>query len=197
MLPGSLKLRRPGSCRHATAEWVSRTLCLTIPKPARLIWPATRLSEGRRRQAKAGPASMPTLAPPRPQGVPGLRDAYRARSELLFILRRHCQHRGARRAASHGRIAAQSREAQTHRAETQRRHAAAKQVWQASDQPALLDEETYLREIQPRLSGITVSALSSALGVSMPYTAHIRAARRIPHSRHWQTLARLVGVLAR
>jgi hypothetical protein len=36
--------------------------------------------------------------------------------------------------------------------------------------------------------------LSSKLGISIPYAVDIRSARRIPHPRHWQTLARLVGI---
>jgi membrane protease YdiL (CAAX protease family) len=59
-----------------------------------------------------------------------------------------------------------------------------------------LNDETYEQRIQPRLAGITYSAIASALGVSMPYAADIRAGRRRPHPRHWQTLAKLVGVSA-
>ena len=44
------------------------------------------------------------------------------------------------------------------------------------------------------LTGITVPFIASALGVSGPYAAEIRAGRCLPHPRHWQTLARLVGV---
>ena len=36
--------------------------------------------------------------------------------------------------------------------------------------------------------------LSSTLGVSEPYVVDIRAGRRVPHPRHWQTLAGLVGI---
>jgi hypothetical protein len=31
--------------------------------------------------------------------------------------------------------------------------------------------------------------------ISEPYAAEIRAGRYLPHPRHWQTLARLVGVM--
>ena len=77
---------------------------------------------------------------------------------------------------------------------TQRRHAAAKRAWQTSSLPPWLDEEAYLQKIQPRLAGVTISVISSALGVSNPYAADIRAGRHRPHPRHWQTLAQLVGV---
>jgi hypothetical protein len=91
-------------------------------------------------------------------------------------------------------VAGHSREARTRQAEAQRRHAAAKRAWQASSPPAGLEKENYIRKIQPLLSGVTVPVLASALGISEPYAAEIRAGRYLPHPRHWQTLARLVGV---
>jgi len=47
--------------------------------------------------------------------------------------------------------------------------------------------------IQPRLEAVTIPAISAAIGVSEPYAADIRAGERVPHPRHWQTLAQLVG----
>lgn len=63
-----------------------------------------------------------------------------------------------------------------------------------ADLPAWLDKEFYVRRIQPQLREVTLSALASKLGISIPYAVDIRSARRIPHPRHWQTLAQLVGV---
>lgn len=99
-------------------------------------------------------------------------------------------------AAKLGRVAGHSREARARQAEAQRRHAAAKRAWQASSLPAWLDKETFVRKIQPLLSGVKVPVLSVALGISEPYAAEVRAGRYIPHPRHWQTLARLVGRFA-
>ena len=59
-----------------------------------------------------------------------------------------------------------------------------------------LNEETYLSKIQPLLAGITNKAVASALGSAVPYASAIRAGRRVPHPRHWQALAELVGVSA-
>src|SRR2546425_12018966 len=95
-------------------------------------------------------------------------------------------------AAKVGRVATISAKAQALRSATQRRHAAAVKTWNASDKPDWLTEETYRARIQPRLSGVTVPAISSTLGVSEPYAAEIRAGRCIPHPRHWLVLARLV-----
>jgi hypothetical protein len=99
-----------------------------------------------------------------------------------------------RTAAKVGRVAAQSPEARARRIETKRRHDTARRSWQPSDNPAWLNEETYRNKIAPRLTGIAVPAISSALGVSEPYASDIRAGRRRPHPQHWLTLAGLVGV---
>lgn len=83
--------------------------------------------------------------------------------------------------------------AQARRADAQRRQAAALKAWKPSDKPEWLNEKLYREKIQSRLAEITIPVLMSALGISEPYAAGIRAGRR-PHPRHWLTLARLVGV---
>ncbi len=177
------------------AELVSRTLWSTIPKPPRQFRPATRLTELHRRQARGDPSSLPVDPVPRPPAV------CRICGVPIASGRRYCascsvavSREGLIEAAKLGRVAGHSPEARGRQAEKQRRHAAALKAWHPSDKPEWLDEETYRRKIQPRLSVITVPALSSALGISQPYAAEIRAGRYLPHRRHWQTLARLVGV---
>jgi len=91
-------------------------------------------------------------------------------------------------------VAGHSPEARAKQAEKQRRHAAELRAWQPSDKPDWLTERVYREKIQPRLEGVTVPVIASALGVSQPYAAEIRAGRYLPHPRHWQALARLVGV---
>jgi CRISPR-associated endonuclease Cas1 len=93
-----------------------------------------------------------------------------------------------------GRVVAQSPKSQEKRSETQRRHRAAQRAWRSSLSPAWLTEDTYEEKIQPRLAGVTISALASTLGVSEPYAADIRTGRRRPHPRHWQALAELAGI---
>jgi len=97
-------------------------------------------------------------------------------------------------AARLGRIATHTPEAEALRAATQRQQVAARKAWHPSDQPDWLTKEFYAAKIQRRLSGLRNSAIASALTVSMPYAAEIRAGRRRPHPRHWQALARLVGM---
>jgi hypothetical protein len=60
----------------------------------------------------------------------------------------------------------------------------------------MTDELFEFPERTPRLASVTVPAISSALGLSQPYAAEIRAGRQCPHPRHWQILARLVEVPA-
>jgi CRISPR-associated endonuclease Cas1 len=94
-----------------------------------------------------------------------------------------------------GRIAALRPDARRKHSETQRRHEAAKRGWRSAQKSWWPDESTYIREIQPRLASITISTISSTLGVCESYAADIRAGRHRPHPRHWQALAQLVGVV--
>jgi CRISPR-associated endonuclease Cas1 len=179
------------------AECVARTLSSTISKPNRQIGPATRLTQRHRREAKAGMSAMPTKPAPRPQAICRICGATIARG------RSYCascvttvSKQNLVEVARSGRVAAQRPEAQARRSATKRRHDISRQSWLRSSQPPWLNNDTYIRRIQPRLAGITYSAIASALRVSMPYAADIRAGRRRPHPRHWQALARLVGVSA-
>lgn len=53
------------------AEWGARAFWLTGPKPARQLIPATRLTQGHRREAKGG-LSLPSNRAPRPQYLCGV-----------------------------------------------------------------------------------------------------------------------------
>lgn len=200
-LMGSLAVQLSQTARvwsHALAplvEWVARMLWATIPKPGSQLGPGTPLTGDRRRQGRGGSPARPTVSPPRPPSI------CRTCGVLIIPGRSYCPSCGVTATsvalvekARRGRVAAQSCEAQARRAETQRRHHTARQAWQASSQPAWLDQESYLGKIQPRLANVNVSVMSSALRVSRHYAADIRAGRRLPHPRHWPSLARLVGI---
>jgi CRISPR-associated endonuclease Cas1 len=178
------------------AESVARTLWSTLRKPAREPAPATRLTQRRKREAKGSPA-MPSQPAQLPQRI------CRVCGNPILPGRTLCASCGLASAADQlakagpsGRAAAHSAKAEARRADTQRRNAAARWSWDPSSQPAWLNEETYARRIQPLLAEISTSAISSALGVSWVYAKYIRLGQRRPHPRHWQTLARLVGVSA-
>jgi CRISPR-associated endonuclease Cas1 len=152
------------------AEWVSRTLWSAIPRPGRRFYPATRLTQSHRSQAKGSPSTLPEMAPPRPPaicrvcGAPIRRGQSYCASCAVTVSRE-----GLIEVAKLGRVLGHSPEARAKQAEAQRRHAAAKRAWQASSQPAWLDKETFVRKIQPLLSRVKVPVLSAALGISEPY----------------------------
>lgn len=177
------------------AEWFSSALWSTIAKPVSDKFPATPLTERHRRQGRGSSSPLQSVRPPRPLRV------CRGCGAAIVPGNSHCSACGVVfateeliKAAERGRVAAQAPEAQARRAETQRRNATAQHAWTRSDHPPLLNEETYRREIQPRLLSVTVPALMAALKVCESYAADIRAGRRRPHPRHWQGLAQLVGV---
>jgi len=177
------------------AESVVRTLWSTISKPARLRLPATRLTQGRRREVKGTLSDLPIQAPPKPPRVcGGCGASIPLGKNFCFACGVIDSTERLVEVAHSRRVAAQSAEAQASRAATQRRNALAQNAWKASDLPSWLNEKVYAEQIQRRLVGITASALSSALGVSRSYARDIRAGRRHPHPRHWLKLARLVGV---
>jgi CRISPR-associated endonuclease Cas1 len=177
------------------AEWTSRMLWSTARKPARLMLPPTHLTQSHRRQAK-GKLNPPIPDPPRRVRLcrtcgttvtPG--HSYCASCAAALSTERF------RKGEQRGRDASHSSEAQARRAETSRRHTSARWAWRPSSQPVWLDEQTYRERIQPRLAGVTVRVMAEALGVSTPYASSIRSGKKQPHPRHWQTLARLVGIV--
>jgi hypothetical protein len=177
------------------AEGVARTLWATRPKPPRQFFPATRLTQGHRRVAKGMPVDMPAQPAARPPAV------CRVCGVSIEAGRHHCASCGVAvsrenliKLAKLGRVAGHSPEARARQAEKKRRHDAEVKAWNSSDKPDWLTEGFYREKIQPRLTGITVPAISSALRLSVPYAAEIRAGRLLPHPRHWLMLAQLAGV---
>jgi hypothetical protein len=73
------------------------------------------------------------------------------------------------------------------------RNAAALKAWDQTTLRDWLNEQTYREKIQPRLAEITAPAIAKALGISGPYATDIRAGKRRPHARHWESLARLAN----
>ena len=178
------------------AEWVSRTLWSTMRKPTGQGVPASRLTQSRRRQAKGSSFDAKTNDSPRPLRICRICGATIKQGQTYCA---SCavgvSREGLIEAAKLGRIATHSLQAETLRAKTQRKHAAAVAAWQPSDLPEWLNEKAYRTKIQPALAGITVPAIATALSVSEPYATDIRAGKRCPHPRHWKTLAQLVDIL--
>jgi CRISPR-associated endonuclease Cas1 len=183
------------------AEWIARTLWSTLAKSKREPAPATRLTQRRRREVKGSSSRTSSEPVPRPEricvicGTPlatGL--SYCRLCAVPVAIENLAAVAVAGRAA--GQMTSHGPEAQARRANARRRHALAKSTWHPSSLPAWLNEETYLGKIQPLLAGLTNKAVASELGSSIPYASAIRAGRRVPHPRHWQALAQLVGLSA-
>jgi CRISPR associated protein Cas1 len=177
------------------AEWVAQALWNSVRNTARSERTLpTRLTQRRRSEVK-GVYSAAAPSPPGPERI------CRICGSLLKHGRSHCGscagHESSKRmieVARLGRAATHSPKAEALRAATRRRHAAALKSWQPSQHPTWLTEDVYVKQIQPALRDSTVSAIASALGISLPYATDIRAARRRPHPRHWEALAGLAGV---
>jgi CRISPR-associated endonuclease Cas1 len=175
-------------------EWVSRVLWSTFKNHGRRALPPTRLTQSTRREAKGKP-HLRLVLPPRPPhlcrtcGKHVTAGYDRCSSCKVDVCTKELI-----KAAEKGRLAAHTAQAEAKRGESRRRHAAALRTWQPSEQPAWLNEETYLRTIQPQLVQWTIPAIRAVLRVSKSYATNIRSGRLVPHPRHWQTLAHLVGV---
>jgi CRISPR-associated endonuclease Cas1 len=177
------------------AEYVAHTLWATTSRPTHRSSIPTRLTQQHRRQAK-GDLSAPTILIPKPDRV------CRGCGKTIRAGRNDCSKcavEGATKrlveAARIGRVAAHTPEALAREGDTQRRHANARSSWAASSQPSWLTSKVYSEKIQPLLAERSTSAIASQIGVSRWYAGRIRRGY-LPHPRHWQALAELIGFSA-
>ncbi|MGB7228802.1 MAG: CRISPR-associated endonuclease Cas1, partial [Candidatus Acidiferrales bacterium] len=177
------------------AEQIARTFSASVPKRRRGIFSSTRLTQNSRRIGRGLEPIQSVETPSRPPSV--CRDCGKSTQGAQYC--RACSPLANRgnliKAAKLGRMAAQAPKAEALRSETARRQMAAKLAWNPSDLPEWLTEKVYREKIQPRLATFTVSAIASALEVSKPYATDVRAGKRVPHPRHWESLARLSRVI--
>jgi hypothetical protein len=176
------------------AEWVARAFWSTIRKPDAPL--PTRLTQNNKREAKGAPTQSPIARVPSQENICSGCGKPIRRSSI------HCPGCSLKNStasliegAKLGRVLGHTPQAEARRRDSKQRHDLGRQDWSPADQPTWLTEDFYTREIQPRLSGATLSQLATAIGVSIPYASDIRRGRRKPHPRHWQALAKLVGML--
>jgi hypothetical protein len=183
------------------AEYVAQELWAPVSKPTstsnvtrQLI--ATRLTQRNKREAKGAPSLPPSVRAPRRDNL------CRGCGKTIQDGRTNCATcavgdatKNMLDAAQIGRQTANSPEAQLKRANTQRKNALAQHAWKSSDQPAWLTEKFYSQKIQPLLTAMSASAIARQISVSRWYAGRIREGYR-PHPRHWEALAKLVGVSA-
>jgi len=176
------------------AEWVSRILWTTFKHDRKWMSAPTHLTQSKRREAKGYP-HPPSLSLPQPPnlcricGKKATRGHERCGSCIAPIHTERLIKTGAK-----GRLLAQRPEAKAKRFASRLRHVAAIRAWKPSDLPEWLSQETYRRDILPRLAPLKLPTLMAAMGISKPYAINIRSGKRIPHPRHWELLAKLAGL---
>jgi len=178
-------------------EWFTETIWSTVPNAAGRRAPGTRLTRRRWREA-TGIALSSTKSAPAPQSL------CRNCGASISVGKGHCDRcsetlarENLAKGAQYGRIRALTPEAKAKRSNTVQRQNEAQQAWNPSSLPNWLDNETYVTRIRPLLERFTRSAIASLLNVGIDYAGEVRAGRRIPHPRHWERLAELVGIGAR
>ncbi len=171
------------------AERVASKLFISTSSSKFAYRPGTPLTQQHRREAKGRP-SLPFVRKLKPDTI--CRDCgTQVRRGVRFCSK--CAVTVTDENFDAGRKNAQQPASLAKRSATQRLHQQAIQNWKASHLPAWLTREVYLKEVQPALANVAKSKICSALRVSEPYSSDIQEGKRIPHQRHWQTLARLIG----
>jgi hypothetical protein len=177
------------------AEWLAQTLWASGRKTSRsqLRLP-THLTQRHRSEAQ-GVKGLPLNPTPKPEKICRIcGEALKHGHSYCAPCARTESSKNMLEGARLGRIATHTPEAEALRGATQRRQADALRRWRPSDLPGWLTEDMYEKRVQPALQQLTVSAIASALSVSLPYATDIRKGRRRPHPRHWQALATLVNL---
>ncbi len=181
-----------GALIAPVAERVSRLLWSTIRNSGRQITPATHLTQAHRREVKGDGLSLPLPPAPQPPRVcPRCGASVRAGKSHCAPCAIALQREGFLKIAEQGRMASHSAESELKRGATQRKRHQAQCNWHIWNHPTWLTEQFYSEQIQPRLATADVKTIAAALGVSITYASYIRAGRRRPHPRHWETLAQL------
>ncbi|MDP9470030.1 MAG: CRISPR-associated endonuclease Cas1 [Chloroflexota bacterium] len=81
-------------------------------------------------------------------------------------------------------------EAGRKRGERNAAHVAAVARWEgAGDEPT--EPDAFARDILPRLRAVPLRLMAEATGLSLGYCSFVRRGQKVPHRRHWGTLARL------
>ena len=175
------------------AEWTSKVLWSTVRHNGRCTSAPTHLTQSNRRDCKGLP-HLRFVNPPKPPHLCRIcgRNVTPGYDRCASCKVKVCT-KELMLAAQKGRLTSHDPQAESKRAESRRRHAAALRDWIPSDLPEWLDEQVYLRDIQPQLASVTVPAIRTALRISKGYATNIRSGRRLPHPRHWLVLARLTG----
>ncbi|MHB9129872.1 MAG: CRISPR-associated endonuclease Cas1 [Armatimonadota bacterium] len=188
----------------AVAPWVERVAQVLSTKklPTRLT--ETNRSQGRdgvrKRKAKVPKSIMPVKPVCRVCGAE-VKNARRRYCDQCFpaeqVKQGHdyqsCAAAALKDARENGKDPAHGGEAAQKRSETQQKLWKAKREIRSTTKQATPEEREYFtKEIQPKLKGVPLSAITNTTGLSVSYAALIKKGKRIPHPVHFQVLLTLI-----
>jgi len=85
---------------------------------------------------------------------------------------------------------AQTVEAKQRRARSLAARTEAARRWEEAN-PGPHEREAFVRELLPRLQGVTLPAMMQATGLTSEYCFKIKRAERVPHPMYWEALRKL------
>ena len=174
------------------AEWVARAFWSTIRKPDAPI--PTRLTQRAKREVKGAPPLPPPIRESRRDNLcPECGKTIQPESTKCASCAVGDATKNMLNAGRIGRQTANGPEAQAKRSIKARKNALAQHSWDPSDQPKWLTPELFTQKIRRLLASVSMSDIRASIGVSKWYASKIRQGYR-PHPRHWQALAKVVGV---
>jgi CRISPR-associated endonuclease Cas1 len=174
------------------AEWTVKEIASTTK--SRRATPATRLTQNHKRETRGGDPFVASNSSVSLQNVcsdcgnPIINANEKCRTCSVEESKERLT-----KIATVGRVVSHSSNAQAKRSKTQIAKQANIREWSILDQPSWLTADFYMEKIQPLISSLSSSLITRQLAVSRGYAGEIRQGR-VPHPRHWQTLAKLTGV---
>jgi CRISPR-associated protein Cas1 len=173
------------------AEWAAKQIASMTR--TRISSPATRLTQNQKRALTGGEFVPKSQKPATPKNVCSVceNEIRNGNTQCSFCAVEVSTQRLVRVAAE-GRVVSHTDEAERKRSKTRKANHAAMQAWSTSDHPTWLTEKFYVKKMQPQLGSLSSSAIARQFQVSRGYATEIREGR-IPHQRHWEALANLIG----
>lgn len=177
------------------AEWVAQTLWNSTKKSTSSgLTVPTHLTQRRRIEGRGDTFQVRTNPVPQREkvcevcGGEGVKNRYCSSCAVEVSRETMAQ------AAMYGHLKPKSKRAKQRMSQSLSDHAVAKSWWDPASQPSWLTVDCYVQRILPLLREKKVREIARVMQVSQPYAALVRSGRVRPHPRHWQMLARLVGM---
>jgi hypothetical protein len=176
--------------RHGAQQ----SMCVASTTKTRRATPATRLTQNHKREIRGGNPFVVSKSAVSLQNVcSDCGSPIINANEKCRVCSIEESKQRLTKIATEGRVVSHSSSAQARRSETQIAKQAHIREWSTSDQPSWLTAEFYMETIQTLVADLSGSAIMRNLAVSRGYANEIRHGR-VPHPRHWLTLATLLGL---